>query len=459
MSRPADLGIRDVLALFRSRDLSPLEVVEDCLDRIAELDPVLNATTSVFGDEACTAARNAEQRWGTGEARALEGVPFGLKDVIATAGAPTAGGCPVFTELRPYGDALVAKRTQEAGAILLAKLQTYPLALGSPHNPMGLTRNPTDHERISGGSSSGAGAAVGAGLLPFALGTDTGGSVRLPAAYCGVDGLRPTLGALPTTGVMLVSPSFDTVGPLARSCDDLGLVMSGIAAEAVAQDPVTPARQRLDGIRIGVPSNWFFDDLDRWVAAGMDRALATLGSLGSELVPVQMPHASLAEPVGRTIVTAEFAYLHRGMRDRWHDYDPGLQERLQAATGLSALDYLQAVDMRRLVQQDFTTAFRSVDVLVTPTSIGVAPRHDAMVFELAAGARPWEDLVTHNTYAVSVAGLPAVSVPAPRGRSDPPVGVQIIGPARKDALCLSVGQALEASSTLAGRLPSPRGVL
>jgi aspartyl-tRNA(Asn)/glutamyl-tRNA(Gln) amidotransferase subunit A len=448
----ADCTVAELIELFRSADADPIEAVQACLRRIEERDDVLNATLETMSGPATARAEAAAQRWREGRARPLEGVPFGIKDVIAAEGVRTTGGSGIYQDLVPHQDADVIRALIDAGAVPVAKLQTFAFALGSPSNPdFGVTRNPRDTSRIAGGSSSGAASAVASGMLPLAIGTDTGGSVRLPAAYCGVCGLRPSPGRISSAGSMLVSWSLDTVGPIARTCRDLELTLAVLSPSspgrkdgALYGKPRKPAD--LTGLRIGLPDSWFFDRCEPAVTAALDNAVRELEDLGANLAEVNLPHVHLAEAIGRTIVTAEVGYLHRGMDPLLDRYDSSLRARVIAAQTLPAIDYLHALELRQLVSTDFAEAFTCVDVIVTPASVGVAPQVDDLVFQLPSGPEPWTALVTRTSYPASIAGIPALSVPAAMPVGEMPVGMQILAPGGSDELCLAVGCAYEAAA-------------
>jgi aspartyl-tRNA(Asn)/glutamyl-tRNA(Gln) amidotransferase subunit A len=436
----ADAGVCTLLDLYRSGAASPVEAVTACLERIDRVEPGLNAITTLCADEALDAARTATARWRRGEERPLEGIPYGLKDVIDTAGIRTTRGSGIFAEHVPSQDAAVVTSLQRAGAVMVAKLQTFAFALGGPSvEGFGWTRNPRDPQRIAGGSSSGPAAALAAGMVAFAIGTDTGGSVRLPAAYCGIAGLRPTYGRVPTNGVFPLTWTLDTVGPMAREAADLEPVLSAIAP---VYEPRS-VRRDLRGVVVGVPRTWFFERCSDEVADAVERALLTMERLGARIREVELPHAELADTNGRTIVTVEAGSLHEHLLAGLGAaaYPPDFAERLVAARSVPALDYVRALKTRQLLDDDVRSAFRQADVLVTPTSAVVAPRHADLEDPVGREARAWRELATRMTFPMTLAGVPAVSVPAPA--SGLPVGIQIAAPAGSDELCLDVAAAYE----------------
>jgi aspartyl-tRNA(Asn)/glutamyl-tRNA(Gln) amidotransferase subunit A len=438
----ADAGVRDLLDLYRSGVASPVEAVAACLERIERLEPSLNAVTTLCAEAALKAAARSAARWARGDPRPLEGVPYGLKDVIDTAGIRTTRGSAIFADRVPARDAAVVTALHDAGAILVAKLQTFAFALGGPTvEGFGWTRNPHDPERIAGGSSSGPAAAVAAGMLPLAIGTDTGGSIRLPAAYCGVAGLRPTFGRVARDGVSLLTWTLDTVGPMAREAGDLEPVRAVIGppgeGERVAGD--------LRGVVVGVPRAWFFEYGDDGVLDAVEQALTTMCHLGATVVDVDLPHAPLAGGIGRTVVTVEAGSLHEELLELVgaRAYPPDFAARLVAARSIPALQYARALREVARFEDDAVNAFARADVLVTPTSVVVAPRHADNAPSDGASATAWRDVATRTTFPFTLAGVPAVSVPAAPSAAGLPVGLQIAAPAGRDELCLRVAAIYE----------------
>jgi aspartyl-tRNA(Asn)/glutamyl-tRNA(Gln) amidotransferase subunit A len=236
----ADLTASELLALYAAGSASPVDATQSCIDRIAAVDGPLNAVLLLLADSALEQARDSERRWRSGDARPLEGIPYGLKDIVATAGVTTTGGSALYRDSVPSEDAALAGRLSAAGGILLAKLHTFEFACGGADNrTFGPCRNPWDLARTTGGSSSGSGAAVAAREMPLAIGTDTGGSIRIPAAYCGITGLKPTYGRVPRHGVMGLSWTMDHAGPMTRSAEDAARMLAIIAGA----DRATPARR------------------------------------------------------------------------------------------------------------------------------------------------------------------------------------------------------------------------
>lgn len=455
MRELADAGVGELLELYATGEASPVEAVEACLQRIQLLNPAVNAVLTVNSGPARRAAEESSRRWLQGLARPLEGIPFGLKDVIATAGLATTGGSGIYRSHVPTRDATVAHLLAAAGGVMLAKLQTFSFALGGPGNrDYGPTRNPWDLERTSGGSSSGPAAALAARMLPLAIGTDTGGSIRIPAAFCGVAGLRPTYGRVSTEGVMMLSWTLDTVGPMARTAADCALVLPVISQRAgEANREALPADLR--GVRVGVCEEFFFDVCDPEVAAAIHASVDVMTELGAVPVEIQLPHVHLADAIGRTIVTVEAASLHESTLDRIAEYDDALAERLLAAQFVGALDYARSLRLQRLLGDDFAAAFARVDVVATPTTAVAAPLLDGETVELGDETVAWRQLATRATFPASLAGLPVVSTHAGFTSRQLPVGMQIAAPPFQDELCLRVASAYEAASGHGAPAPPP----
>jgi len=446
----ADATATELLDLFGAGAASPVDAVEAVLARIERVEPAVQAVATLVADDARAAARASERRWHNGEARPLEGVPYGLKDVVATAGVRTSGGSRRFADHVPDASAAVARRLEQAGGVLVAKLNTYELALGTPDG-VPYTRNPWDVERTPGGSSSGSAAAVAARELPIAIGTDTGGSIRIPASFCGVTGLKPTYGAVPRTGVFPLSWTLDHVGPLATAALDAALVMDAIAGPDDG-DPTSSARPwrpavagaRADpaGLRVGLPRDWFFDVCDPQVAAATERAVELLAENGASVVEVSVPAARLAEERGMwdAIVYAECGSLHEDAFPAHAElYGADFRHVLLTAPFVSALEYLAALRGRVHIQRDLEAAFASADVLVTPCAVAAAPLAADMVMEVGDRRYPWREVAGRTTAIFNLAGAPALSLPIGLDEGGLPMGMQVVAPPHADGLCLQVG--------------------
>ena len=440
----ADLSAAALLEGYRTGAFDPVEVVDACLARINGDGAAIGAVVTLDGTARDQAARSAG-RWREGSDRPLEGVPVGVKDIINTGGLRTAAGSTLFAEHVPTSDATVVARLRDAGAVILAKTTTPEFAFGDETGDG--VRNPSAPGRWAGGSSSGSAAGLTAGLFPVALGTDTGGSIRVPASYCGVSGIKPTFGRVPRDGVFGVSWTLDHVGPMARTVEDLGLVL-GVVAGGCDADPYAsrcpvPDYGRLSGsisgTRVGVVGGWLAEGSTPGVTAALSGALAGLEELGCTVEPVPFQCAELAGIVAWVITVVEFAAHHAGNLDRIGEFTPSAACRLAAGARTSVADYLRALRARVLVQSDLDAAFEKVDVLVTAATPTSAP-DPATFFD--DGDRLWLDKVARNFLPFNVTGNPALVLPVGLDESRP-AAAQIVAPPHADFLCLKIGAALQ----------------
>jgi aspartyl-tRNA(Asn)/glutamyl-tRNA(Gln) amidotransferase subunit A len=445
----ADLGIAELLGVYARKEASPSEAIDAHLARIDRLDPQVGAVLTFCWERAGELAAESTQRWMDGRPRPLEGVPYGLKDIIETAGIRTTGGSRMYADHVPSKDAAVASRLAGAGGVLLAKLQTFEFAAGAN----AVTSNPWDLARTAAGSSSGSGAAVAARELPLSIGTDTGGSVAIPASFVGIAGLKATFGRVPRSGVFPLSWTLDHVGPMARSAEDIALAL-GVMAGHDADDPTSGTAAvpdyaaelqcDLSTLRIGVPTDWFFDIIHPDVELATRAAIAAMEAAGAEVVEFALPSAELLDlhAMELTIIGAEAASLHSPHLSRYDLLGPEFQQVLARSQGYSAVDYLNAVRARHLVQRDFARAFEIADVIVVPGAITVAPRHDHLVAVVGDSERPWVDVVSRSTAVFNLTGIPSLSIPA--GFSDGlPVGIQIAGPPYAEGVVLAAAHAYQ----------------
>ena len=445
----ADLSTTALLDGYRRGAFNPTEAIEACLTRIdthrSIFGNVIGAVVSRNDAAAREQAAHSTQRWRDGDPRPLEGVPVGIKDIIETRGLLTEAGSPLFAGHVPDVDATVVARLRDAGAVILAKTTTPEFAFGDETGD-GVV-NPSAAGRWAGGSSSGSAAGIAAGFFPLALGTDTGGSIRVPASYCGVAGLKPTFGRVPRDGVFGVSWTLDHCGPMARTVEDLGLML-GVVAGGCDRDPYSATRPvpdysmldaSLSGQRVGVVEGWLAEGNSPAVAAAVATTLDRLEDLGCRVEPVPFASAELAGIVAWVITVVEFAAHHVSNLHRIGEFTPSAAQRLAAGVRTSAAEYLQALRARSQVQADLDAAFEKVDVLVTAATPTTAP-DPATFFD--DGDRLWLDKVARNFLPFNVTGNPALVLPAAldEGR---PAAVQIVAPTHADALCLQVGAALQ----------------
>jgi aspartyl-tRNA(Asn)/glutamyl-tRNA(Gln) amidotransferase subunit A len=424
-----------------------VEVVEETLARIEQLNPRLNAFITVFGDQARQAARRAErlvmQRGRT--LPPLFGVPVSVKDIVFTTEAPTSAGSKIFgTGLIAERDAPVVRRLRRAGAILIGKTNLHEIALGvtSANEHFGPVRNPHDPDRVAGGSSGGSAVAVAAGMGPLSVGSDTRGSIRIPAACCGVTGLKPTRGLVSVEGVVPLSPSLDHVGPIARTAAECALMLEVMAGSRYAGRFAKAARKSARGMRVGV-SEFHLRDLDSALQKPIEAAIRRLGKLGCRLHDVAMPVLDDAHVASVVISASEAVAFH----DQYLKADPGaygplVRKRLQDAYKWTALDLLRARATLDAVTAAFARVFDTVDCLVGAVLPAAPPKIGETSVVINGTDVSVVDAFTRLNAPQNMAGVPALSVPC--GMSDKlPVGLQIIGASGRDDDVLRLGAAYQ----------------
>jgi aspartyl-tRNA(Asn)/glutamyl-tRNA(Gln) amidotransferase subunit A len=449
------LDIATLGKLYRQRAVSPVEATRAALNRIHELDGKLNAFITVLDEPAMEQARQAEAELRRGEDRGpLHGVPISLKDLFDTAGIRTTCASRIRRDFVPEQSAAVAVRLEEAGAVLLGKCNLLEFAYGIVHPDYGQCNNPWDVTRTSGGSSSGSAASVAAGMGWASLGTDTGGSIRIPASYCGVVGLKPTYGRVSKRGAFPLSWSLDHVGPITRTVEDAAIVLQAIAGydpldPSSANEPVPDYRAMLNeavsGLRLGVLEQHSGDDLHPGVADVTRAAIAELEKAGMHVQPVHLPSLAQADAALLFAVMPEATVIHQEwLRTRPEDYAEATREQLEQGALIPAVDYVRVQKYRRRLLNEFLEAFREVDVLVNPTVAWEALAEDPTV---AAGQGAAE---ARRTGPHDLVGLPAISVPCGLGKDSLPLGLQIAGPPMSEALILQVARAYEKRSDWKG---------
>jgi AtzE family amidohydrolase len=426
---------------------SPAPPIDEVLAAIDELQPRLNAFTSVFHDGARTAAPAGGP---------LAGMPFAVKDLFDVEGVVTRSGSVATAGHPPASaDAEAVARLRAAGAVLVGATNMDEFAYGftTENSHYGPTRNPHDPERIAGGSSGGSAAAVAAGLVTAALGTDTNGSVRIPAAFCGIYGLRPTYGLVPCAGATLFAPSFDAVGPLTRTVGDLALVLDALAAPAASYTSFLD--RSADGLRVARAGGELWDAAAPEVLEAAERVADALGATRT----IDLPHVGLARAAAIVITAAEGADQHQELlRERPELVDPRVRDRFLAGLGVTATDYLAAQRFRGWWQAQVLPLLAEVDVLVLPTVACVAPPIDRETLEIGGVVLPTGAVLGRFTQPLSFVGLPALSVPV-AGPGGLPIGVQLAGRPFADGVLLQAAAALEAGGQIgavAPRLGAPR---
>ena len=422
-----DILTHSIAELTRS-DISPTELIQATFAQIEQGEPQLNAFISLFYEASLQRAKEIEAEMRSGENPGpLRGIPIAVKDIIHLAGTETTCGAKNFVGANSNGviDATVIARLKAAGAIIIGKTNLHEHAFGvTTENPhFGATRNPWDTAHVSGGSSGGSGAAVAARLCAGALGTDTGGSVRIPASLCGIVGLKPTYGRISLHGVVELAQSLDCLGPMCRTARDVAMLMNVLVDDV---PPVSDYTADLDkpiaGMKVGLHKAHFFENLDAEVAAAVETAIQVLEELGVEFIEVSMPSVPDAHHAALTILMAEAAHFHREqLLARREDYGADVRELLEAGLELSAFDYVTAVRARDAARREFEEAFRKIEVLLTPATPIPAP--------LIQGSNSNEirPRLTQETRIFNLLGLPAISVPCGFTEAGLPIGMQLAG--------------------------------
>ncbi|HEX6943010.1 MAG TPA: amidase [Gemmatimonadaceae bacterium] len=450
MPSHSELDAIELADLIRKRRISPVEILEETLARIGQLNPRLNAFITVFGDQARQAAGRAE-RLVMQRRRALPplfGVPVSVKDIVFTTEAPTTAGSRIFGDgLIADQDAPVVRRLRRAGAIILGKTNLHEVALGvtSANEHFGPVRNPHDPERVAGGSSGGSAVAVATGMGPLSVGSDTRGSIRIPASCCGVSGLKPTRGLVSVEGVVPLSPSLDHVGPMARTAAECALMLEVMAGTRYEGRFVKASRKTARGMRVGV-SEFHLRDLDGAVQKPIDAAIRKLGKLGCRLSDVRMPVLDDAHVASIVISATEaVAYHDQFLKSRPEAYGPLVRQRLEAAYQWTALDLLRAEATLRAVTAAFSGLFENVDCLVGAVLPVSPPRIGEATVVVNGKEVNVVDAFTRLNAAQNMAGVPALSVPC--GMADKlPVALQIIGAIGNDETVLRLGAAFQRAS-------------
>jgi aspartyl-tRNA(Asn)/glutamyl-tRNA(Gln) amidotransferase subunit A len=465
-TEPALMSLTSVAQAISDKRVSSREVTQSCLDRIARWQPRLNAFMAIEAEAALKAADAADTALAKGGRRgALHGVPLAHKDMYYEAGKVVTCGSHIRRDFVATTTSTALQRLKDAGTIRLGSLQMSEFAYGpTGHNShYGPVHNPFALDRITGGSSSGSGAAVAARLTFAALGSDTGGSIRMPAHFCGVTGLKTTVGRVSRAGAMPLSQSLDTVGPLARSAEDCALLL-GLMAGADPEDPTAVAGPLPDfaaattgsikGLTIGVPTAFYVDDLDADVAAALEATIAVLKREGANIVQVELPDQRQLTAACQLVLAVEAAAFHkRWLIERPQDYGPQVLMRLQNGLAIPGVSYLEALRWRGQALAAHVAAVANVDAVIAPVSPVPAPT----IAESDVGNSPDAEAViqrlTRLTRPINYLGLPALSIPCGFTRGGLPVGMQLIGRSFDEATLLRVGAAFQRATDFHERLP------
>ena len=442
------MTIEEFARRLRAREVTALEITDACLQRIEELQPSLNAFIRVMADEARRDADTADRELAAGRDRGpLHGVPIGVKDIIDIEGIPTTAASRVREGHVARSDAPVITRLRDAGAVIIGKTNLDEFAFGttSDNSAFGAVHHPLDPARSPGGSSGGSAVAVAAGMALAALGTDTGGSIRIPAAACGIVGLKPTLGEISTEGVVPLSRTFDHVGLFARTVGDARLLhqaMSGSTGDSRSSG--ADLQRSAADLRLGIPRGYLTDLLDGDVRARFDEAAAALRSAGATLTDVSIPRASVTPAVYVHIHSSEGATYHARTLDAVPDrYTPVVRRRLEVGRYVLAQDYQRAMEGRALLRREVDAALTGCDALILPTLPIAAPPAGAESMLVNGAPEPVRALMLRLTQLFNVTGNPAISIPCGVTSDGLPVALQIIGHRDRTGDLLNAAQAIE----------------
>jgi aspartyl-tRNA(Asn)/glutamyl-tRNA(Gln) amidotransferase subunit A len=467
-AEPALLSLTEVAQAIAQKRFSSRDVTKSCLDRIAHWQPRLNAFMAIEPDEALAAADAADAALAKGNARgALHGVPLAHKDMYYDAGRIVTCGSKIRRDFVATSTSTALQRLKDAGTIRLGSLQMVEFAYGpTGHNAHhGAVHNPWGLDHITGGSSSGSGSAVAARLTFAALGSDTGGSIRMPAHFCGVTGLKTTYGRISRAGAMPLSLSLDTVGPLARTAEDCALLlglMAGVdpndptAAAEPVPDYVAATRESITGLTIGVPSAFYVDDLDPEVERILDETIAVLKREGANIVQVELPDQRQLAAAAQLVVAVEASAFHkRWLIERPQDYGPQVLMRLQNGLAIPGVSYLEAMRWRGPALAAYLAAVAGTDAVIVPgapvpaptlaeSDVGNGPDADAVIQRLTRFTRP-----------VNYLGVPSLAIPSGFTKNGLPVGMQLIGRSFDEAMLLRIGAAFQRATDFHERVPEP----
>ena len=452
--------------LIRDKEISPVEIIEAHLARIEETEPVLNSFITLLPEESRAAARRAEADIQAGRYRGpLHGIPVALKDLYNTAGVRTTSGSKLFDTFVPDRDCTVARRFGEAGAILLGKLNLHQFAYGpTGENPdYGHMHNPWDPDRVAGGSSGGSGSATAAGQCTITTGSDTGGSIRIPAALCGIVGLKPTYGLVSRYGLTPLSWSMDHPGPMVRTVEDAAIAMNAIAgydpndiasANVTIPDYTTALAGDVRGVRIGVPTEYFEAPLDPQVSQAVRDAIATLESMGAQVKEVSFPMFQDSQAISSAILMAEAAAYHRDLLARDGDkLYPPVRLRLEAGLFITAADYLRAQQARTQFNRQTRDLLKDVDLLAGPAEPVTAPELLAEQVQAGEHSVGTTAALTQYTRPYNINGFPAISICCGFSDADMPIGLQLAGRPFDELTVLKAAYAYEQATDWHKRRP------
>ena len=438
------MTILEAADALRSRQISCLELTTRCLDHIAKLNPRLNAFITVTEESARDRAKQLDHELAAGKSRGpLHGIPIAHKDLIATKGVRTTSGSKLFANHTPTADARVVEKLDAAGTVMVGKTGLHELAYGitsdNPH--FGTIRNPVNPEHIPGGSSGGSGVAVATGMALMATGTDTGGSIRIPASYCGVVGIKPTYGLVPTTGVQPLGLSLDHVGPLTATVAD-----ARVSLDAMTDDRRRrPAPASVRDIRVGVPQNYFFTQVAPEVRDAVHSAAKRAEGLGARIVPIRVPDMDAINSASLVILLSEAAAVYEPYLDRQSEIGADVRALLYQGRLVPATDYVNAQRLRKVLAIEFRSLFRSIDCLFTPATPITAPRIGQHEVQIEGERVDTRLITTRFARGFNALGFPALAMPCGESPDGMPIGLQIVGRPFEENLLFALGEALEES--------------
>jgi aspartyl-tRNA(Asn)/glutamyl-tRNA(Gln) amidotransferase subunit A len=464
---PALMSLAEVASAIATKRLSSHEVTRALLHRIAQWQPRLNAFMEIESEAALKAADQADAELAKGESRGpLHGVPLAHKDMYYDAGKVVTCGSAIRRDFVATSTSTALQRLKDAGTIRLGSLQMAEFAYGpTGHNAhYGAVHNPFGLDHITGGSSSGSGAAVAARLTYAALGSDTGGSIRMPAHFCGVTGLKTTYGRVSRAGAMPLSQSLDTVGPLAQTAEDCALLLALMAgpdpedptaSHAPVADYVAATKVSMKGLKIGVPVNFYVDDLDRDVARSLDDTIATLKREGAEIIQVELPDQRQLSAACQLLLAVEAAAFHkRWLIERPQDYGPQVLMRLQNGLAIPGVTYLETLRWRGPALAAHVAATSKVDAVIAPVAPMLAPTIAESDVGNSPGAEAVIQRLTRFTRPINYLGLPSLAIPSGFTKAGLPVGMQLIGRSFDEATILTIGAAFQRATDFHQKVPA-----
>ncbi|MDJ0269559.1 MAG: amidase [Aigarchaeota archaeon] len=445
-ARLAALTLREAARLVAEREVEPRDIFDACMENVKRFNDRLRAFITIFNYEQPRARRG----------KPLYGMPISLKDLIYTAGKPTTAGSKILSSFTPSYDATIVERLMAGGAVITGKTNLHEFAFGvtnkNPH--YGVCRNPWNEDRISGGSSGGSAVSVAAGMSLASIGTDTAGSVRIPASLCGVVGYKPSYGLISRHGIIPLSWSLDHVGFLTRSVGDAAFLAALTAGRDKRDESTIPAKlvgieaairpAQLRRLKIGIPRNYFLDILEQDVRRVYEDTIARAEAEGATLREVEVEKIESINAVRYIIVHAEAAAYHRRfIQERFNEYGEDLKRRLAQGLAIPASTYLNAQRARRRLSERFRRVFKDVDILITPTTPITAPRVEDNTVELDGRVMDVRPALLRLTEPINVVGAPAISIPAGKSRDGLPIGVQLVADVLQDRKLMAAALALE----------------